>query len=266
MPNWRERVTDSAIDFALNAFWVAFYGAVVTGVIAAYGWWNGWWQGISERWLWAVIASLLTFIFVLLTTAAMVAVTRHSQRRIRPVGRKGLIDFVHDRDRAMSEMNRHLTRLAKETVLIGKIANKYAPRIQRAATLNWRWLQIMLVKQFAAGLNRRAIHMGVHGPMLAASVDAFINNTQQWLAWMRNHAQPVSDQGFFDSLHKLKNSSEVALPNLKGFRDSTERQRLLGADLDIAGGRVVAAMDQVIVATERLMEFCGSVTSEPQAH
>lgn len=53
----RQRITDSAVDFALNAFWVAVAGAAVTAVAVCYVFW----RGLSEKLVWALSASFATF-------------------------------------------------------------------------------------------------------------------------------------------------------------------------------------------------------------
>lgn len=69
----------------LEARWAVFFGALGIPYVYEYAFW----RDLPEKWIWALSASLMTFVIVILLTGALVWFVRHRPSQSRRVGRAG---------------------------------------------------------------------------------------------------------------------------------------------------------------------------------
>lgn len=252
--DWRSKMADSAVDFALNAFWVAVWGAVVTAAVLVVGVVTG----LPVNWLWALSASLITFAFLLAVTWVLPRVSA-KQGQPKKSGRRGLLDFINARDRAAVEINKNVGMITTHTTRIGDKAGKHGLRMDSAKRVGWRWLINHRVRAAARDLRREGVRMGIYAERLEQSTSLFIENTTNWLQWMRDDGTPVERDQIVPVLTSFRNAVVGALPNIRTFRATSDHNRRLSADLDLAGEAIVVSLDQVIASLEKTAAFCDAV-------
>lgn len=253
----RSRISESGIDFALNAFWVSVTGAIVTAAFYAVALW----RGLPVQWLWAIVASFLTFVFVIVSTVSIVRIAR--SRKVRPIGRRGLLDFVRDRDRGIALINQNVGVLSNYTVRIGVKAARHGRLFESAKRRGWTWLADLRARNAARDLEREGLRMGIYAQRFSDSVDMFTVNTKNWLDWMQQDGSPVQQDTFVPIIESFRKAVAGALPNIKGFRTASDKNRRLSAELDVGSGRIVSALDQVIDGMQRTIDFCNTILGEP---
>lgn len=109
-------------------------------------------------------------------------------------------------------------------------------------------------------IERRALRMEVCGGKFSDSVDALTTNTTNWLSWMKAKGNPIESDEFTGAITSLRGATSGALPTVRSFRDATKITRDFSAEMDLAAGRLVLALDRVIAGMERTVAFCDGLT------
>jgi uncharacterized membrane protein YhiD involved in acid resistance len=124
----RQRIFDSAIEFALDAFWFALWSIVATAIATVWGLRTG-----APLWLVAGLAgAFVAFLVVVIATASIVAI-RHRKNKVHPkVGRKGFMDYKIQAIRALSRLNRALGGLTDQMARIERQAEIDSRRLNKA--------------------------------------------------------------------------------------------------------------------------------------
>jgi hypothetical protein len=258
MGKFTERLRESGIDFALNAFWVAVWGAVVLVAIAAYGVW----QGIPDNYIWLLIGALLALVFVIAITWALVWVKRKkSTTAAPPQGRKGLLNHVIDTKRAMARVNASLPQIARETVKIGKITVQETAKLEAIKRRGGAQVEERAYAQSGRAVRRllkRTEAMLVHAGLFSSNVDQLDMSLSAWISWLHDRNQPIEGaQEFKQALDSLAAASRSAMPHTVSFRDSVEQNRALNDHFDVLGERLTAVLNTVITSMERTIDLCG---------
>lgn len=254
----KRRVTESAVEFALNAFWIAVWGVVATGVTAGVLFL----KGASSYLLIALAAIASTLVVVLGVTAAVAFVQRQARRVSVPprAGRKGFLDYKIQGQRALARMTASLTAMTEQTERIGRELTADARRMERAqrARRNADERGYRAMKRAAAHVDRRAALMRLHATNYASDVRLFIEGTGKWIDWvaindMRDRNQLAQ---FAAILQTFQQTLDESVVSLEAFRQSIEESRSASEEMDIAGGALSDAVTMVITASREASGFC----------
>jgi hypothetical protein len=251
--NLRDKAADSAVDFALNAFWVAVWGAVVTGLLAL-------WAmriDIPATWVYALGGAFTAFVVVALATGGLVWYRRGRVVAVKPA-RKGYLNFKVEALRAMTANNKHIGEIGDETARIGKMMGAGARKIEKI-NANGRDVDeraYKLARKTAAKLLKRVRKMELHIERFSVDTDAWISNFTSWFRWAEKENLLDKLAGMKPALTSLLTNVRTAKPNTKGFRDSADGIRSMSDDMDFAAGRLVGALDIVLEKMSAAEKFC----------
>jgi hypothetical protein len=104
--------------------------------------------------------------------------------------------------------------------------------------------------------------MEVYVGRFSKSVDVLTTSTIGWLTWMKERETPVQSGEFITAIRGLRDATVGALPNIRSFRDMTKTTQDLSAEMDLAAGRLVLALDNLIAGLERTAAFCNQIITE----
>ena len=178
------------------------------------------------------------------------------------VGRKGLLDFIRDRDRAATDLAKNLEVLTQETERVGKQMTRKAAQVEKANKAGSQRRSLRLARKAATLIERRALRMEIYVGRFSESVDVLTTSTVSWLAWMKERETPVESADYISAMKKLRDATAGALPNVKSFRDINRKTQDLSAEMDLAAGRLVLALDKLIAGMERTVTFCNQIIAE----
>lgn len=247
-------VAQSALDFALNAFWVAVVGAAFTVSAVV-------WAQLSARQelLSAFLGAFAAFAVMLLATAAIARVQQRP-RAVQKQGRKGLLNYIYDRDRATAAVMKSMTTLAAETAAIGRLTQRGAvgaSAINRRGGPKQTQRAYKHAGKVARAIAKRTAVMRIHATRYAENSALFMESVNSWLDWMAAHEASLDDEtGFVAVVVGLGEAVAGAKPSTVGFRDAVERNRLLSDQMDVSGEGLVSVLDTIIQTMSDTEAFC----------
>jgi membrane protein implicated in regulation of membrane protease activity len=239
--SFKQRVSDSAVEFALSAFWVAVWGALVSVVIGLYLFA----KGASPYLLVALASTAMTFLLVLITTAAIVFLQRRGKHGSSParVGRKGFLDYKIQGQRALTAMTGSLNAITRLMKAVGKDALSGAKRTARAqkgrGNTDERAYRVM--NRTAHRLDKRASAMKLHSANYALNVAAFVEGFGKWSDWVIESGSTSTEQRrqVADLLDSFGKTAAAQIPSLEQFCASVEQGRAAGEHMDLAGQSLI---------------------------
>ncbi len=244
----RQRVAESALDFALNAVWTALFG--LCGAIAV----------LLLRWAGqltlpaatyhAVIGAAIALAFVVVSTAWVVVYRRRRPGVIeRMQGRPGLLDFVADGHAAMFELAGDLRNLHTDVLAIGDVLRRGTKAAQRvnASPMSSKHAVIARdnARRVARGITGRCAKMALHASRYAKNVDVFLAGIGGWVQWARAEGQLSAVSALRNPLEQLLESTSGQVESLRSFRETVEGSRKLSADLDSACQGLIGILEGI---------------------
>jgi len=253
----RAALARSALDFALNAFWVAVVGVAVT--IPAVLWAQ---LAARQGLLYAFLGASGAFATMLLVTAAIARLQRRSTA-VRRQGRKGLLNHIYDRDRATAALISSMATITAETAAIGRLTQRGA---LEADGINRRGGQKQTQRAYkhagkvAGAIAKRTAVMRIHATRYADNSDLFMESVISWLDWMAAHDTTLDDEkGFIAVVAALGAAVAGAKLGTLGFRQAVERNRLLSDQMDVAGEGLVSVLDTILQTMSDTEAFCDRI-------
>lgn len=258
MMSWqtiKERIAESAIDFALNAFWVAVCGLILTaaaGIIARV-------RG-APAWVFvAAMSAACTLLAVVLITSAVVALKHRSLRHSGAVGvgQKGFLDYKIQASRAVNRLSGNLGTMTAEMERVGRETSADAARLVRAQQRGGDERGYRAMTKAAHHLLKRAAKMKLHAIKYAKDVDLMIEGTTKWMEWLleTGTADPRELQQFASALRGFKSSMNFSLAAMQEFRAIVDQNRRISERFDVAGAAMSEAVSIVIDATRKASDF-----------
>lgn len=256
----RSRLARTAVDAALEAFWVGLWGGVLTVVGLAFGIIHG----IKKQWIFFGIALIAAFVFTVTLTAVMVWFKGRTKPKPSP-GRKGLLDWIKDADLANMEINREATAFTKETNRIGRLARQAKRDMDRITTRGGPKVVIDAHRSqevYAARIIKRAQVMSLWVTSYAAHTDLIVTSLGNRLEWaIKNRSTGHLARVKADAA-TLAPALDQAIDGVVVFRGGMESIRQMSAAMDAAGAVLVGALDLFINKTQALKDFCVAAQSK----
>ena len=244
--SWRQRFVTSGVEFALQAFWVAVWGAVavlLAGIWAFLG-------GVSTRWIFAAGGAFVAFLVVIIVTASLVLLRRRTKQPAR-VGRRGLFDSVRGVRESGKRLVEDLNVITQQMNNITNIASKTSERFayfkaQAAAGKDPTDDIHKAATKAAKKLIKYGSVMRLRSNALKANVEFLMQCLDEWLTWALKEKQTEQLAMLSASLQQLLASTNSALPGMISFRDGTDSIRWIDSQFDIAGEDMAESMNVAI--------------------
>jgi hypothetical protein len=256
--SFKQRVSDSAIDFALSAFWVAVWGAIVATLAAVILFF----RGASPYMLVALVSSAVTLALVVAVTGAVVAIRSRSSRQAASSrsGRKGYLDYKIQGQRALGAMSSSVQAATRVMEAVGTEATSGARRTRLAQSLKFGNADELAYRQVARTgrrLERRASAMKLHADKYATDVALFIEGFGKWTEWVIQQAPDQNQRAQLATmLEGMRVSAEGQIPHMQSFMAVVEDSRQSSEVMDLAGGSLVDAITILIKSTRDVVDFC----------
>jgi hypothetical protein len=256
----KSKLAESAIDFALYAFWVGLYGVIVTSATAIYAFMHG----ISFYWIIGLASAAATFLLVLLLTASIVFLRkRASGMKPAPTGKKGLWDYKIQGQRSLLRMNKSMVAM---TVQMGKIT-----RLLQRGLRKMKWAQkgwgnpdersYRAIQNTAQRLQVRASVLRLHAEKYNADVELFMEGFGKWADWVVERGDATSTQRseLAVLLKGFRESIDSTIPSMDSYCIAIEGSRESSESMDIVGGSLIEIVLGVIGSQKSASLFCGSL-------
>lgn len=252
----RKKLAESAVEAALNAFWIAVYGVLVTaaGVV-----WMAF-RNLDSKWLFAFAGALASFTIVVLVTWALVWIRRRRNVAEPQKGRKGMLNYIIDRDRSIAAMsvsidaiNKEITRLGNElTVLNSKVVAiqlRGGPRAQELIYAHTETASRRITKRVAV--------LEIHTTRLRDDVNLLSISMSGWLDWAaRKNIEIEGKEQFLKTLATLKSTMTSAAASATTAKGNLANMRELSDDLDRVGERLMAVLDVYLDSMKQTIQVC----------
>lgn len=258
--DFKQRISESAIDFALNAFWVVVWGVILTAIAAVYLLF----KGASPYLLVGLASAALALIFVLMITASVVFLQRRARKATEParVGRKGFLDYRMQGQRALASMNRSQEAINRQMNRIGRQTIADARRVQRAQRGfgNTDERAYRALRRAASHLRKRATAMKLHATKYAADVSLFTEGFGKWMEWAVTKGNTDRNQfaQLADALQSFQETMDANIPHLEALRATMDGARESSEEMDVAGASLDEAVATIIESTKAASAFCAA--------
>lgn len=257
------RIADSAIDTALQYFWVGVAGIVITAT-AAIGLYV---RSGEAAWLYpwlkyavAYTAGLLTLILIILCLASI------KKRRLKALERarnarfdsreKGYLDHIINQKRGFKDFNATLYKMSSEIAMIGKTTSRGTVKINLARRLlreKAAYLVFRISNNMARKLSKHARQLEGQLSSLQEITDLLVESTEGYLTWFTpdNEEQKATLLNDRKSLVTLLEVTGGSLVSMKAFRDSQVAIRGISQGLNTAVNRMVGVTEGIITFMRR---------------
>lgn len=258
LQSFRQRLVDSAIEVALEAFWVAVWGAVLTGggilyVSIA---------GAPFYWLTALGGGCIAFAVVVVATGTLVLFRRGGHGVPLRVGRKGFMDYKIQSLRALNRLAGELVGITSEMTRIGGQVDSDTKRVHKAQR-GWRGSDERAygaTLRAARRIEKRAAVMRIHSDKFAEDARLFTEGAEKWFDWVLTAVTTDAERREISQvatlLEGLHGSVCGTLSSMEVLRQSVEGPRNMSEQLDIACGALLEAVNIVIDSTRSIKVFC----------
>lgn len=257
----RARISDSAIDFALNAFWVAAVSAAATALVMIWAIL----KDADQRWIYAGLGAFEAFIFVIAVTAGVVLMRRRVAAKIPKVGRKGLLDFQRDGTKAIGLVTAALVVITKHVAEIAPLLDASTQRISRIDARGGPHLLDRRHAEAAATavkLEKIAQNMELQISSYTNNVDTFIQSNRAWLEWAAKSGRTSGLRPMSPSLRALAQSLEASISKAEAYVVAVENSREISAELDVVGEHIVTIHNAMVAKMKETHAFCLSAVAQ----
>ncbi len=266
------RLWDSGIDTALQAFWIAVWGLVVVTTLAFFAYA----RGISGPWLYGLIGAVCGVTAVLMATVVLVAIRERRRRalaRLREAqfatADKGFLDFLVHRAEGERQVTAIMRAINKEVAATGKdltLGSGRLDKIKRRGGTHQAVRALKEAQRMAKIVHRHSARMEELNALYNEATDLLVENHLGYLdciASGRASAPSLSDLAQFRDV--LTSLAAIMRDNC-ATGENTIRilNRLIGAsrDVDTSVRRLTAATKEYLRIMGKTETFCGSMVKK----
>jgi hypothetical protein len=253
---WGQRFATAAVETALEAFWVAAGGAVITSLAAVVIFLQG-----SPGWAAFFAGAFAAFLIVLMATSSIVLLKKQSQGQPARQGKRGFLDSARDARRAQARILGNLNILTFQLNEVGSLASKGSQRINRLVSRAESGSDVTEAAHSEAAstakaLMRHASVMKLRSLAIRKDLDLLVQCIDEQVSRAVSSNNKNWASQLVVELSTLIVGIDGGLPGITAFRDSTEKLRWVSSDLDLAGEDLAEPMNLVAGKLSQTRESC----------